>query len=151
MARALRVLRLVLAAATAAVCLLLCWQAADVCLTGNSPENFTASGERIEPVYSWEIVADRLAAISPALFAYLALAAAGLVLQAAAGQQSVRRGRTPPKAAPRTELGNAGTRGLRLALYAAAAVLIVLGVLNGGLRDVLVKAANICTECIGLG
>ena len=43
------------------------------------------------------------------------------------------------------------SRGLRLALYAAAAVLIVLGVLNGGLRDVLVKAANICTECIGLG
>ena len=29
--------------------------------------------------------------------------------------------------------------------------LIVLGVLNGGLRDVFVKAANLCTECIGLG
>ncbi|MFR0735032.1 MAG: CD1871A family CXXC motif-containing protein [Oscillospiraceae bacterium] len=23
--------------------------------------------------------------------------------------------------------------------------------MNGGLRDVLVKAVNICTECIGLG
>ena len=30
-------------------------------------------------------------------------------------------------------------------------VFIVLGVMNGGLRDVLVKAVNICTECIGLG
>ena len=34
---------------------------------------------------------------------------------------------------------------------AAALALVILGVLNGGLRDVLVKAANICTECIGLG
>lgn len=30
-------------------------------------------------------------------------------------------------------------------------VFIVLGVLNGGAHDVLVKAINICQECIGLG
>lgn len=40
---------------------------------------------------------------------------------------------------------------LRGALYVAAAALIVCGVANGGMRDVLVKAINICTECIGLG
>ncbi len=40
---------------------------------------------------------------------------------------------------------------VRIALYAAAVLFIVLGVMNGGLRDVLVKAINICTECIGLG
>ena len=40
---------------------------------------------------------------------------------------------------------------LRADLYAAAIVFIVLGVMNGGLYDVLVKAINICTECIGLG
>lgn len=39
----------------------------------------------------------------------------------------------------------------RAALYAAAVVMLVAGVLNGGMRDVLVKAVNICTECIGLG
>ena len=39
---------------------------------------------------------------------------------------------------------------LRGALYVAAA-LIVCGIANGGMRDVLVKAINICTECIGLG
>lgn len=37
------------------------------------------------------------------------------------------------------------------ALFAAAVVLIVLGVLNGGALDVLTKAAKICSECIGLG
>lgn len=39
----------------------------------------------------------------------------------------------------------------RIALYALAAALVVSGVINGGLKDVLVKAINICTECIGLG
>ncbi|MBE6586468.1 MAG: thioredoxin [Ruminococcaceae bacterium] len=28
---------------------------------------------------------------------------------------------------------------------------VVLGVLNGGMADVLGKAIRICTECIGLG
>ncbi|MBR4458933.1 MAG: hypothetical protein IKS31_08240 [Clostridia bacterium] len=36
-------------------------------------------------------------------------------------------------------------------LFGLAAALILLGVLNGGMRDVLIKAINICTECIGLG
>ena len=40
---------------------------------------------------------------------------------------------------------------VRIALYAVALVLIVLGISNGGMRDVLIKAINICTECIGLG
>ena len=42
-------------------------------------------------------------------------------------------------------------RGLRAALLLAALALIVAGMLNGGMRDVLYKAKNICTECIGLG
>ncbi len=44
-----------------------------------------------------------------------------------------------------------GRRTLRGALYLAAAALVILGILNGGLRDVLAKAVKICTECIGLG
>ena len=37
------------------------------------------------------------------------------------------------------------------ALFAAAVLLVVFGVLNGGARDVLAKAIKICSECIGLG
>lgn len=33
----------------------------------------------------------------------------------------------------------------------AAVIFIILGIANGGMRDVLFKAINICTECIGLG
>lgn len=39
----------------------------------------------------------------------------------------------------------------RNAILAAAIILIVYGLLNGGTIDVLAKAINICTECIGLG
>ncbi len=39
----------------------------------------------------------------------------------------------------------------RIALGAGAIALLIAGVLNGGMYDVLVKAINICTECIGLG
>lgn len=40
---------------------------------------------------------------------------------------------------------------VRIVLYVLAVILIVDGIRNGGMRDVLVKAINICTECIGLG
>lgn len=40
---------------------------------------------------------------------------------------------------------------VRVAVLTVAVLFIVLGVLNGGAKDVLAKAARICTECIGLG
>ena len=40
---------------------------------------------------------------------------------------------------------------IRLCIIAIAIALLVLGILNGGMADVLDKAINICTECIGLG
>ena len=40
---------------------------------------------------------------------------------------------------------------LRRILMAAAVVFIILGVMNGSMKDVLVKAIKICTECVGLG
>ena len=45
----------------------------------------------------------------------------------------------------------AGKNVVRVVIAAAAVALITLGVMNGGMFDVLVKAINICTECIGLG
>ena len=39
----------------------------------------------------------------------------------------------------------------RYVILAASVVLIVLGITNGGMADVLGKAIRICTECIGLG
>ena len=39
----------------------------------------------------------------------------------------------------------------RNAILIASLILVVYGFLNGGTVDVLAKAINICTECIGLG
>ena len=52
-----------------------------------------------------------------------------------------------PAKVPDTKVRNV----VRAALYVAAAVMLVAGISNGGMRDVLIKAINICTECIGLG
>lgn len=40
---------------------------------------------------------------------------------------------------------------VRLAVFMIAAVFVVAGILNGSMKDVLIKAIIICTECIGLG
>ncbi len=39
----------------------------------------------------------------------------------------------------------------RIIVVSVALIFIVLGIFNGGMADVLSKAINICTECIGLG
>ena len=42
-------------------------------------------------------------------------------------------------------------KALWAALVVLGVTLVVLGILNGGMRDVFVKAVRICSECIGLG
>lgn len=61
--------------------------------------------------------------------------------------------KTVPKAADRpAPAKKAGWETwLKWGLLAAAAVLLVVGLFTGGTVDVLTKAANICTECVGLG
>jgi diaminopimelate epimerase len=64
----------------------------------------------------------------------------------------VRRLRPAPVRVPMETAEETGTLALvRGLLLGAAFALILQGVANGGLNDVLVKAINICTECIGLG
>ena len=40
---------------------------------------------------------------------------------------------------------------VRVAVLLAAIAMIIAGVQNGGMRDVFIKAVNLCTECVGLG
>lgn len=40
---------------------------------------------------------------------------------------------------------------LRYALLTAGIAVMIYGLTTGGVADVLTKAVNICTECIGLG
>lgn len=51
---------------------------------------------------------------------------------------------TAPEAAKRLVL-------VRRVMLVFAIAFVVLGIFNGSMKDVLVKAINICSECIGLG
>ena len=70
---------------------------------------------------------------------------------AAAPKDTAKTADTQP-----TDGGRQGKRHLvlpivRLAILVLGVVFIILGIFNGGMADVLYKAINICTECIGLG
>lgn len=109
---------------------------------------------------SWElegVMGQMLLHVSP----WVVIAFALLLVMTYARSRSVKREiallKGAPKASPAGDAQDAPKAPGRVSpivyvlLYAAAAAFIVLGVMNGGLRDVLVKAINICTECIGLG
>ena len=87
----------------------------------------------------------------------LAVSFAACVCTVAARKKSLLREidllkQCPKTDAPKAETAKADhTDKLRLALLCAALALAVFGFLSGGTADVLTKAVNICTECIGLG
>ena len=92
--------------------------------------------------FTYEYMRNLLAIALPGGLALFALA----FLNRRGGMQEKAQ-RTQPY--PDKELR--GKNVLRVVLMILSVVLIVLGIANGGLWDVLVKAINICTECIGLG
>ena len=105
---------------------------------------------------SWDletVMADMLICLLP----WTAVAFLAACMTSVLHGRSCRREVAALKGQARGKTGDSLTRReypvtmIRTALYVLAAVLIMLGVLNGGLRDVLIKAINICTECIGLG
>lgn len=122
-----------------------------VCLLSTIPCGFFLGN--VDNFTSWDleaVLADTLRAVGPWLALMLASAcAASLCSKVCAEKMAAllkRRPRTEP--APVREKSVAPAR---LTIGVVAAALIALGVANGGMRDVLVKAINICTECIGLG
>ena len=136
---------------TLALCAALCASALSLYAEGLARRQ--ASGSATEPIFTREGAARRLRPVCPLAALWLAVAAAAAVTGSLAPDRDTaapRAGRpalTPMKGCPETPRRIA----LRAALYAAALLLLALGLFNGGLNDVLVKAVNICTECIGLG
>ena len=107
------------------------------------------------PVFTRERVADRLSYVWPVLAALAALNIFGWftgIPSAPDDRRSAPAGEIHAREKPVTRVLS-GRRGvaLRAILIAAAALLIALGIANGGMRDVFLKAIRICTECVGLG
>ena len=55
------------------------------------------------------------------------------------------------KNTPERGLTGASLKRFRTIMIAAALICIIIGMLNGSMSDVFIKASKICTECIGLG
>lgn len=137
MAKAYRAVKLVTAVLTVLLAGLLIYEAADIYL----------GAEPGVQMYRREDIGARLLAVLPVFVLWAASAAAGTVLRLKTGEREKKRAEKP--AERRTDSRAVLTA--RIALLALGILFIGLGAANGGLWDVLVKAINICTECIGLG
>ncbi len=97
-------------------------------------------------IYSVEAVA----AHAKAPIAVLAVSTAVTVLCSALGVHG-ESGRADAQTTVPAAAATGRQRVSRVVLLVLAAVCIIAGICNGSMKDVLVKAINICTECIGLG
>ena len=124
------------------------WSAATACLEAASGVLLIASAWQVYRAgYSPAHVIAAFRRIAPVIWAAAAFAAAGLLAGRPETRKTARVQAMEKPARTDTKRQNI----LRAALLAAAAAMIALGAANGGVRDVLVKAISICTECIGLG
>lgn len=59
--------------------------------------------------------------------------------------------REAERSTAREEAAAKNIRIARLAVLILAVIFVIAGVINGSMEDMIIKAVNICTECVGLG
>ena len=101
----------------------------------------------LESIYTAEKAGQVLIAALPLFLVLLCTLAVSIVsgVKPKTGKASKNAIRMKPQAEPKH------VNILRAVVLIAAVLLIIAGIVNGGALDVLVKAINICTECVGLG
>ncbi len=156
MGKFLRIMRWLTALGTLLILALFAWQCIDIYISGNSPSNLDVNGVHILNVYRMEDVTGRLKSLTIPLVLYAVLLIACCVFEHCVPQRLADFRRLQPAVKQASFKGQIGEKQghiniIRSVLCALAILFIVLGVMNGGWYDVLVKAINICTECIGLG
>ena len=139
-----KLIMLLQTAACAALAAWLALSAVAIYLDGEAKR----AADPMSPIYTRPLVAGRLAVALPLLLVCVGLTVAGRAMGARWTSKS-QRGASGPVAYPPENPKRAAA--IRAALLVAAVALIVAGALNGSAKDVLYKAINICTECIGLG
>lgn len=147
MKRFLRAMRVLTGILILAAVLLVCWQVIDIYADGTAdalPDGY-AIFRKDDIVIRFKALAAPLSAcgLVYAVTAILHLLAPGAAVSA---HSDIPYMYLTNKTAPLK-----GRSKLRALIFCTAIAFILLGVMNGGAYDVLVKAINICTECIGLG
>ena len=151
MEKTLKILRYLTGLGTLLLLLLLAWQCIDIYIEGNATENLDANGVHLQSVYHMEDVAERLSALAIPFAVFCAVTVISVVLHTIYGTDATKGSTVPITAGKQKCPDSKKQHMIRIALFSLAALFILLGVMNGGWYDVLVKAINICTECIGLG
>ena len=143
----LRVLRVLTAFLILVSALLLSWQAVDI-YTDAAGSN----DDSVTPIYQIDDIASRLKALTAPLSATGLLCVVSSIMHAAVADWA-KESDSEAECLYQSNRNDpvCGRNKVRAAILCAAIVFILLGVMNGGAYDVLVKAINICTECIGLG
>lgn len=118
----------------------LCVACVGIYLSGNQP-------------FSREAVAAAFRYISVPVYLCIALAVGGLILDAISPAEYKKRKHTKKDDSHLSEPPKSGHKllYLRLALLGIGIAIFAYGFLAGGTADVMTKAVNICTECVGLG
>ena len=117
-----------------------------------------AEGDLFYYMYTREKAGARLLPVLPVFFCAFGLTVAGLIL----GVKDDNADKPVRDEKLLRDLGGIQDRAvhqtatqsqvyLRAAVIALAVCMIIAGILNGGLEEVLAKGATICTECVGLG
>ena len=101
----------------------------------------------LESIYTAEKAGQVMKAALPLFLVLLCALVVSIALgvKPKTGKASKNAVRMKPQAEPKH------VNTIRTVVIIAAVILIIAGILNGGALDVLVKAINICTECVGLG
>ena len=117
-----------------------------------------AEGDLFYYMFTRERAGAKLAPILPLIFCALGLTIAGVILgikdenaEKPVRDEKLLRDLGSIREKAVHQQADQKTRILRTAVLVIALILIILGILNGGLEDVLAKGAAICTECVGLG
>ena len=117
-----------------------------------------AEGDLFYYMFTRERVGAKLLPVLPLLFCAFGLTVAGVILgirdentEKPVRDEKLLRDLGSIREKAVHQQADQKTRILRTAVLVIALILIVIGILNGGLEDVLAKGAAICTECVGLG
>ena len=118
-----------------------------------------AAGHPSEWIYTREKAAAAIAPVIPLILISAAVTIAGLIMgiKDENKDKPVMDEEFNKMAAENRDFNKAGPEKakkritIRRILYAVAICFVVMGIFNGSMRDVLVKAIKICTECVGLG
>ena len=152
--RILRYIRWCISCALVFAIALIGWQCIDIYMTGKAVNTAIGNIPQVS-IFLVDDIGMRFQAIAEPLVICLATVAIGSALHMILYTRCyVKRNLEPDAFAKVTSKNDPSVSNVnmhRLVLYIVAIVFIVLGVMNGGLRDVLVKAIAVCTECIGLG